>query len=52
MIIMSGRGAAFFTLLRRAGTHESQLMDPGSAAHRKSAAQHPGNATEIGEVRQ
>ena len=26
--------------LRRAGTH----MDPGSAAHRWRAAQHPGNA--------
>src|SRR5229473_5675406 len=32
-----GRGAAFFTLLRRAGTHKiltSNKMDPGSAAHR------------------
>ena len=30
-----GRGAAFFTLLRRAGTHSNnkQRMDPGSAAH-------------------
>src|SRR6202035_6138444 len=38
-----GRGAASVTLLRRAGTHGSSLVDPGSAAHRKSAAQHPGN---------
>jgi hypothetical protein len=30
-----GRGAAFFTLLRRAGTQiDSSTMDPGSAAHR------------------
>jgi hypothetical protein len=30
-----GRGAAFFTLLRRAGTHGyGSAMDPGSAAHR------------------
>jgi hypothetical protein len=30
-----GRGAAFFTLLRRAGTHsDSSRVDPGSAAHR------------------
>src|ERR1700693_3061390 len=26
------------------------MMGPGSAAHRKSAAQHPGNASEIGEA--
>src|SRR5258708_5679444 len=40
-----GRGAALFALLRGAGTHKAPtLMDPGSAAHRKSAAQHPGNA--------
>jgi hypothetical protein len=32
-----GRGAAFFALLRRAGTHTFHRpanMDPGSAAHR------------------
>jgi hypothetical protein len=30
-----GRGAASFTLLRRAGTHsDSSRVDPGSAAHR------------------
>jgi hypothetical protein len=30
-----GRGAAFFTLLRRAGTHGYvSIIDPGSAAHR------------------
>jgi hypothetical protein len=28
-----GRGAAFFTMHRRAGTHISLGMDPGSAAH-------------------
>ena len=29
-----GRGAAFFTLLRRAGTHGyASILDPGSAAH-------------------
>src|SRR5260221_3491825 len=40
-----GRGAAVFALLRGAGSHKAPtFMDPGSAAHRKSAAQHPGNA--------
>src|SRR5216684_7597690 len=41
-----GRGAAFCTMHRRAGTQVDAecTMDPGSAAHRKGAAQHPGNA--------
>src|SRR6202163_1953099 len=44
-----GRGAAFFTLLRRAGTDESAgLMDPGSAAHRY--ALRPGNAGMLSHV--
>jgi hypothetical protein len=43
-----GRGAAFFTLLRRAGTYlNARTVDPGSAAHHaaeeRRAAQHPGN---------
>ena len=35
MCSVSGRGAAFFTLLRRAGTHGDAecTMGPGSAAH-------------------
>jgi hypothetical protein len=34
-----GRGAAFFTLRRRAGTHGyGSIMDLGSAAHRHSAS--------------
>jgi hypothetical protein len=40
-------GAAFFTLLRRAGTHAGHaLVSPGSAAHQaeaRRAAQHPGH---------
>jgi hypothetical protein len=34
----SGRGAAFFTLLRRAGTHSSGTMEPASAAHHAAIA--------------
>jgi hypothetical protein len=34
-----GRGAAFFTPLRRAGTYGyGSILDPGSAAHRHSAS--------------
>ena len=42
-----GRGAAFFTLLRRAGTHSraSGTMDPGSAAHH--AASHSASKTRV-----
>src|SRR3954451_6487897 len=41
-----GRGAVFFTLLRRAGTvtNAAFVTAPGSAAHRKSAALRPGHA--------
>src|SRR5829696_206893 len=40
-----GRGAAFFTMHRRAETHiaASQSMGPGSAAHRQGAALRPGH---------
>src|SRR5713101_2775162 len=41
-----GRGAAFFTLLRRAGTHEGDgcSVGPGSAAHHHSASKTRVNA--------
>jgi hypothetical protein len=42
-----GRGAAYFTLLRRAGTQSrpSRTMDPGSAAHH--AASHSASKTRV-----
>jgi len=41
-----GRGAAFFTMHRRAGTQDdaASTMDPGSAAHRHSASRTRVNA--------
>src|SRR5205807_1188209 len=41
-----GRGAAFFTLLRRTGTHGPECnLDPGSAAHH--AARHSASKTRV-----
>jgi hypothetical protein len=41
---MPGRGAAFFTLLRRAGTHTSiAATGPGAAALRLRGAPRPGH---------
>src|SRR5258708_31972132 len=43
-----GRGAAFFTLLRRAGTHRKPVDGPRISSASLRAAQHPGNASETG----
>src|SRR5258706_7413430 len=43
-----GRCAAFFTPLRRAGTHRKSVDGPRISSASLRAAQHPGNASETG----
>jgi hypothetical protein len=55
MVSCPGRGAALFTLLRRAGTHEDRELHlrwtPDQQRTVKDAALHPGNAGDVASHR-